>query len=629
MDTRLLRFYEEELGFVREMGAEFAEAYPKVASRLGMKPLEVLDPYVERLFEGFAFLSARVQLELDLQHPVFTQNLLEIVYPHFLAPTPSMTVARLVPDTAQGGLNDGFTLPRGTTLRGRLLEGEQTACQFTTSQDATLWPIELVEAEYIAGRSELAASGLTKGPGTKGLVAKAALRLRIRRTGGGPIRELPIDRLTLFLSGVNAEPWRLYEAIVGRSVGLAGRSTNRREDWVEFLGSKIQPRGFDPEEALLPVPGPSFEGYRLLQEYFAMPQRFFFIDLCDLQPAIQRAAGDDVDLYILLSENYPSLKSIGAESFALHAVPAINLFRKRCDRVPVSGAEIEHHVTVDRTAPLDYEICQLEEVVGIGEEGADDVPFRPFYSAQDFTPFGETQDAYYSVRRRLRQRSEKQRLKGGRTSYLGTEFYLSLSDRDQAPYPAQIKQLAITALCTNRDLPLLTAVGGGETDFTLPEGGPVSEVRAIVPPTRPRQGLAEGGRAWQLISHLSLNYLSLADGDRGTGAAALRELIGLYLPLGDPALAKQVEGLSSITSRPIVRRMADGVLSTAVRGLEIRVGFDESTFEGTGCYLLGAVLEAFFAKYVALNSFTETVIHSHQRRDIARWPARSGRRVLI
>ncbi|EAU46655.1 type VI secretion system baseplate subunit TssF [Salipiger bermudensis] len=624
MDSRLLRHYEAELGYLREMGAEFAEAYPKIASRLGMDQLEVMDPYVERLLEGSAFMAARVQLELEQQYPAFTQNLLEIVYPHFLAPTPSMMVARLQPDTAQGGLAEGFTLPRGTQMRGQVLEGEQTACRFTTAQDTTLWPLEITQAEYVDGRSELVAAGL--GTGNQ---AKAALRLRLARSGGAPISALPLDRLTLFLSGTGAEPWRLYEAILGQGVALAGRSTDRRADWSVPLGCDIIPRGFDPKEALLPVPGQSFEGYRLLQEYFAMPQRFFFIDLCGLRPAVQRAEGNDLDLYILLAEGNPALKSITPASFDLHAVPAINLFPKRCDRVPVSGREIDHHVIPDRTAPLDYEIYRLDSVTGIAGDDADDVPFRPFYSAEDFTPFGDQQNAYYSIRRRMRQRSEKQRLKGQRTSYLGSDLYLSLADRSQAPYPGRIEQLAVTALCTNRDLPLLTPIGAGSTDFFLPDGGPVTEIRAIVPPTRPRQSLAEGQRAWQLISHLSLNYLSIADADRGTGAAALRELVGLYAPLGDPSMAAQMEGLVSVASRPIVRRMADGVLSTAVRGLELRVGFDESFFEGTGCYLLGAVLEAFFAKYVSLNSFTETVIHSQQRGEIARWMPRSGRRMLI
>lgn len=624
MDSRLLRHYEAELGYLREMGAEFAEAYPKIASRLGMDQLEVMDPYVERLLEGSAFMAARVQLELEQQYPAFTQNLLEIVYPHFLAPTPSMMVARLQPDTAQGGLAEGFTLPRGTLMRGQVLEGEQTACRFTTAQDTTLWPLEITQAEYVDGRSELVAAGL--GTGNQ---AKAALRLRLARSSGAPLSALPLDRLTLFLSGTGAEPWRLYEAILGQGVALAGRSTDRRADWSVPLGRDIIPRGFDPEEALLPVPGQSFEGYRLLQEYFAMPQRFFFIDLCGLRPAVHRAEGNDLDLYILLAEGNPALKSITPASFDLHAVPAINLFPKRCDRVPVSGREIDHHVIPDRTAPLDYEIYRLDSVTGIAGDDADDVPFRPFYSAEDFTPFGDQQNAYYSIRRRMRQRSEKQRLKGQRTSYLGSDLYLSLADRSQAPYPGRIEQLAVTALCTNRDLPLLTPIGAGSTDFFLPDGGPVTEIRAIVPPTRPRQSLAEGQRAWQLISHLSLNYLSIADADRGTGAAALRELVGLYAPLGDPSMAGQMEGLVSVASRPIVRRMADGVLSTAVRGLELRVGFDESFFEGTGCYLLGAVLEAFFAKYVSLNSFTETVIHSQQRGEIARWMPRSGRRMLI
>jgi len=624
MDSRLLRHYEAELGYLREMGAEFAEAYPKIASRLGMDQFEVMDPYVERLLEGSAFMAARVQLELEQQYPAFTQNLLEIVYPHFLAPTPSMMVARLQPDTAQGGLAEGFTLPRGTLMRGQVLEGEQTACRFTTAQDATLWPLEITEAAYVDGRAELVATGL--GAGNQ---AKAALRLRLARSGGAPLSALPLDRLTLFLSGAGAEPWRLYEAILGQGVALAGRSTDRRADWSVPLGRDIIPRGFDPEEALLPVPGQSFEGYRLLQEYFAMPQRFFFIDLCGLRPAVQRAEGNDLDLYILLAEGNPALKSITPASFDLHAVPAINLFPKRCDRVPVSGREIDHHVIPDRTAPLDYEIYRLDSVTGIAGDDADDVPFRPFYSAEDFTPFGDRQNAYYSIRRRMRQRSEKQRLKGQRTSYLGSDLYLSLADRSQAPYPGRIEQLAVTALCTNRDLPLLTPIGAGSTDFFLPDGGPVTEIRAIVPPTRPRQSLAEGQRAWQLISHLSLNYLSIADADRGTGAAALRELVGLYAPLGDPSMAGQMEGLVSVASRPIVRRMADGVLSTAVRGLELRVGFDESFFEGTGCYLLGAVLEAFFAKYVSLNSFTETAIHSQQRGEIARWMPRSGRRMLI
>ena len=163
----------------------------------------------------------------------------------------------------------------------------------------------------------------------------------------------------------------------------------------------------------------------------------------------------------------------------------------------------------------------------------------------------------------------------------------------------------------------------GRDVFDLPDGGPVTSVTTPVAPTRPRPTMAEGDTAWRLISHLSLNYISIAD-NPVTGTEALRELVGIYAPAGDRVLAKQLEGIVGIASRPIVRRMADEVLSTAVRGLEITLTFDESFFEGSSAYLLGAVLERFFRKHVTINSFTETVILTQQRGEIARWKPTAG-----
>jgi type VI secretion system protein ImpG len=625
MDTRLLKHYEAELAFMREMGAEFAQAYPKIAARLGMEGMEVLDPYVERLLEGFAFLSARVQLELEMQFPAFTSHLLEIVYPHYLAPTPSMLVAAFVPDPAQAGLKDGFTLARGTRLRSALAEGEQTACVFRTAHDVVLWPLEIAEAEYIDGRGELAAAGIARD-----VEGRAALRLRLRRTGGDPIAELPLDSLTLFLSGRGGSNWLLHELLCAQVAGLAARSTDRRADWLEDLrGAAVVPRGFGREEALLPTPRQSFDGYRLLQEYFAMPQRFHFVELKGLAPAIRRAQGADVDIYVLLREGMPELAShVAPDAFTLYAVPAVNLFSKRCDRVHVTTRDAEQHVVPDRSAPLDFEVYALEGVTGISGQGRADTVFRPFYSQDDFTAAGESHPAYYTQRRRMRQRSERERLRGVRTSYLGSEIYVSLVDRRQAPYGEDLQQLAVGALCTNRDLPLLLSSGAPDL-FHLPDGGPVLSVRTPVSPTRPRPTLAQGDAAWRLISHLSLNYLSIADTRMGGGAEGLRELLGIYAPLGDRTIEKQLEGIVSVTSRPIVRRLADEVLSTAVRGLEIRLDFDDSFFEGTSVYLLGAVLERFFRKYVSINSFTETVLHTQQRGEIARWKAASGLGRLI
>ncbi|WP_170755845.1 type VI secretion system baseplate subunit TssF [Ruegeria lacuscaerulensis] len=620
MDTRLLKHYETELAFLREMGAEFAAAYPKIASRLGMEGIEVVDPYVERLLEGSAFLAARVQLELDMQFPAFTSNLLEIVYPHYLAPTPSMMVAQFEPDIGNAALKEGYEIPRGTTLRSHLAEGEQTACEFTTSADMTLWPIEITEAEYIDGRGELVAAGVAKETD-----ARAGIRLRLNRTDGEPMSKLALDRLVLHLDTQSGKAWALHELLATQCVGLTGRSTDRRADWtVRLTGADAVPKGFEREEALLPTPRQSFDGYRLLQEYFSMPERFLFVELTELQPALRQSTGTDVDIYVLLRDGMRDVApAVAPAAFALNAVPAVNLFRRRCDRVHITQMDIEHHVVPNRTAGLDFEIFAIDRVTGIQSDEEGDIPFRAFYSETDLTAAGDNHSAYYTIKRRMRQRNEKERLRGVRTSYLGSEVYLSLVDRAEAPYPGTLDQLAVEALCSNRDLPMLLAAGGADV-FHLPEGGPVKSVRTPVTPTRPHATLAQGDAAWKLISHLSLNYLSIAGDGKEGGAGALRELLGIYAPLGNRVTEKQLEGVVSVSSRPIVRRMSDEVLSTAVRGLEITLGFDESFYEGTSVYVLGAVLERFFRKYTTINSFTETVLKTERRGEIARWRPAAG-----
>ena len=411
MDTRLLSHYENELAFLRDMGAEFAAAFPKIAGRLGMEGVEVLDPYVERLLEGTAFLSARVQLELDMQFPAFTANLLEIIYPHFLAPTPSMTVVGFEPDIGNSGVKDGFLLKRHTRLRSRQIEGEQTACIYRTAADITLWPIEVAEAEYIDSRGGLVAAGVSRD-----IPARAGIRLRLRRKDGEKISALKLDKLLLHLTGQGSDPWNLHETLATRVTALVGRSTDRRDPWTQVLpAGTSRPKGFGQDEAMLPTPRRSFDGYRLLQEYFALPQRFHFAELSGVNPALRRAVGPEVDIYILLSEAMPDAgASVRRENFVLHAVPAINLFDRAFDRVHITTTDTEHYVTPNRTALLDYEVYSIHSVSGIGTTGETDIAFRPFYSATDITAAGETHPTYYTIHRRMRQRNEKERLRGVR-----------------------------------------------------------------------------------------------------------------------------------------------------------------------------------------------------------------------
>jgi len=622
MDPRLLEYYNRELQHLRELGGEFAREFPKIAGRLGLEGFECADPYVERLLEGFGFLAARVQLKMDAEFPRFTQHLLEIIYPHYLAPTPSMAVVQFQPDPTEGALEKGFVISRDSELRSILGKGEQTPCEYRTAHEVKLWPLELVEAQYFAGRepvAQLAPADLAR--------VRAGIRLRLRTTLPDlPIGKLALDRLELFLHGSDALPGRLYEQLLANTVLVVARPGERPAPWYEKIPENaIRRLGFENEQALLPCPPPSFHGYRLLHEYFAFPQRYLFVEVGGLGPAVRRCVGQELEVLILLGRADPALENaVAAANFALFCTPAINLFAKRADRIHLSDQVAEHHVVADRTRPMDFEVYQVTGVTGIGAEN-EEQDFLPFYASYDRLS-QRAQRSFYTVHRLPRQLSDRQRRHGPRSSYVGSETYLALVDADEAPYRGNLRQLAVTTLCTNRDLPLHMPIGRGDTDFTLASGAPVGSVRCLSGPTAPRQSPAHGDTAWRLISHLTLNYLSLADSDAHQGAVALRELLALYGNLADTAVRKQIDGVCSIQAAPITRRAPIPGPIAFARGLEVAVTLDENAFEGVGGFILGAVLEQFFAKYASINSFTETVVKTTERGEIMRWPARIGRR---
>jgi type VI secretion system protein ImpG len=619
VNPKLLRYYEKELQHLRESGGEFARDFPKIAGRLGLETHAVADPYVERLLEGFAFLAARVQLKIDAEFPRFTNHLLELVYPQYLAPTPSMAVVQLQPDMGEGSLAAGFTVARGTALHSQLGKGDQTACEFRTAHDVTLWPVALEEARYFACPGQLDGIDLGRfGP------VKAALRLRLRAGAGLRFADLALERLPLFLRGADALPARLLEQLLAQAAGMVVQSVGAERRWHECIGrEQVRGLGMDDAEALLP-PGPrTFQGYRLLQEYFAMPQRFQFVELGGLGPAVRRCDGDLLDVVVLLRTLEPALEQgMGPANFGLYCTPAINLFPKRADRIHLSDEQSDYHLLPDRTRPLDFEVCQVLGVTGYGSGADAEQVFHSFYGASYRT--ADAHAAYYQVRRAPRLLSERQRRDGPRSSYVGSEVFLSLVDASEAPFRSSLRQLGVDTLCSNRDLVLGMPVGAGRTDFTLDSSAPVAAARCVAGPTQPQASLAEGDTAWRLVSHLSLNYLSLLDQGAGEGAAALRDLLRLYCGNSAAAL-RQVDGLRAVTAAPVVRRLPLAGPVSYGRGLQVAVTLDEAAFEGSGAFVLGMVLERFFAKYVSLNSFTETLVRSSERGQIAAWPARVGR----
>lgn len=633
MDPRLLSLYTEELAHLREMGGEFAQAFPKVARRLAMDGLEVADPYVERLLEGFAFMAARVRLKLDAEYPQFVAQLLESVAPMFLAPVPSAMVARLRPDLAHPDLARGAVVPRGSSLVSQAPRGQNTLCEFRTAQAVTLWPLEIVQAQVFTQAADLPVAAL---PVARQV--RCGLRLRLRVHGGATAAQLPLDRLNLHFSAGGSVGYRLHELVGDAALGTLVWPV--KGEWLPPPAAQWRPAaqsialgGFAADEALLPETLQGYSAYRLLQELAMLPQRFLFADALDLRARLAAVSTPEFDWVVLCSRADPGLEPlVDAASLALHCTPALNLFPKRLDRIAVHTGLHEFHAVPDRTRPLDHEVHSIESVTGYGTATAGPQVFRPLYAAghADAAP----PRGYYTLRREPRQVSQRAQQQGTRSAYIGSEVHLSLVRPDGLPYDDDLRQLAIGAWVTNRDLPLL--LGGsphGEPNqaapaWSLDAAGAVTAVDCLRGPTRPVARNAWGARGWSLVNQLTLNHLTLVGNTPHEAAAALRSVLALY-GLDNDGWTRQLEALIGVQARAVTRRLPHpGPLSFG-SGVQVELEVDELGFPNHGAYLFGCVLERYFARQSAINSFSETLLRSTTRGVIGRWAPRVGDQPLL
>ncbi|WP_280152289.1 type VI secretion system baseplate subunit TssF [Piscinibacter sp. XHJ-5] len=628
MDPRLLRLYSDELSHLREMGAEFAREFPKIASRLGMEGMEVTDPYVERLLEGFAFLAARVQLKLEAEQPRLIAHLLEATYPNFLAPLPSMLIARLGIDPADPNLVRGYAVPRGSALMSQLPRGQDTHCEFRTAHEVTLWPVELTGVQYFSHATDLSPA---RWPQLR--TARGGLRIRLRSGGGVLFNQLSMDRLAFYLSAPDDVALRLHELLLGAAAGTLVRGDAGREPAAaQWRGAdSVRPLGFGADEALLPDSLRAFSGYRLLQEMAAMPQRLLFFEIGELAERIGGVAGDELELIVLLQRGDPALEAlVDAASLSLFCTPAINLFPKRLDRIQLGPGEWEHHAVPDRTRPMDYEVHSIASVTGFGAGRVAQQEFLPMYATHHDEPASASEQThgFYTVRREPRMLSPRQKQQGSRSSYVGEEVFLSLVDPRHAPYREDLRQLAVSAWVSNRDLPALLPQGtdGEAPRWRLESPGPVLRVDALRGPTRPVSRRPVGELGWSLVSHLTLNHLSLAGETPEQAASALRTMLRLYAPPEDAAWSRQVDGVRTMQVRSVVRRLPFAGPIGFGTGVEIVLELDDLAYQGSSAFLFASVLERFFARHAAINSFTQLTLRTLQRGEVMRWPPRIGLR---
>lgn len=653
MNQEFLDLYNRELGVLREQAVEFADAFPGIAERLGGLLDERADPMLVGMLEGAAFLAARVQLKLKHEFPEFTANLLEQLVPNYLAPTPSALLARVSPVFGDAALRAGRRIPRGAYLDSTYREAQrQITCRFRTTADLTIWPFEIARAEYHASPGPLQALGVPTGPDT---VAGLRLTLTHRmakepaeepaeaeaaRTPAAWFAGCPVRSLPVYLLGPEAEAVALLEQLFADRTGLFFRHLDPFGDPVVLRVPEagLAPVGFEPEEALIPNDLRVFEGFNLLRDYFLFPRKFLGFAVTGLEAAMPRLKARTVDLIVTFDEANPRLAAaVRPEMFALHAVPAVNLFRMSLDRVPVSHRRHEHHLVPDRSRSLDFEVHQVLDVHAHYVGNAEKVPVPPLYAGRGAATGTARVPLAYTLRRSPRRRTALERTYGLVSDYTGTDVFLSLVEPTRIDEgEAGVAELSVRALCSNRHLPEQLPTGERAVDMhflddvALPVScalGPTAPREAVVAALRSRTEQAyTGSVAWRLLNMLALNHLGLVARGAGQGAEALREVLMLFADLNQGAVERRIRGVRGIDSRPVVRRLRRRTGTGTARGTEVTVLVEEKAFEGTGVFLLGAILDCFFAEYAGLNHFTQTVLRTVERGEVMRWPPRDGTR---
>ena len=604
----LLRYYWEELTFLRKMGQVYARRYPKVASRLELEPGESPDPHVERLIESFAFLTGRIQHDLDSDFPEIARELLEVLYPQLLLPIPSLAIAQFQVDL-DAQLTTAERIEPGTRLFAATTEGR--VCYFRTSYPVDLWALRVTEASF-------------EPPERYDFLDREVDTLSILRieleSPKIPLADLEIDRLRFYLDADPILSGTLYELIFNHTLKVAIRPLGGE---ARFLGTRhtelgprhyspLEPVGFRVDDAVLPYPDHAQPAFRLLQEYFVLPESYQFFDLVGLDtPGL---FGDEgalrFEVLLLLDRHAEKRTGLGASTFALGCTPIANLFPKTTEPIRIDHRTLYYPLVADRRQEKSTEIHSILSVSGSSDVANRTRDYAPFYSYTH--RMGERrQRAFWHARRRPAANPE----------LAGTEIDLAFYDLDWHPTQPPDEVIFAHTLCTNRGLAEQLAAGD---PLFCDEAIPHQRITCLTKPTRQISPPRPGATLWRLVSHLSVNYLSLVEGP--WSLKALREILHLYSLPEIPSIEQQIHGLVGLEARKVVARKGAEAWRGFCRGDELTLTFEESLYVGSSAYLFAAVLRHFLALYTSTNSFTQLVIKkSHlPMQEWKRWPPMVG-----
>jgi type VI secretion system protein ImpG len=615
MHEEMLEYYERELTYLRQMGGEFARKYPKVAGRLLLDPDRCDDPHVNRLLEGFAFLAARVHRRIDDDFPEICESLTRIIHPGYLRPTPSMTIVECQPDPAQGKKTAGMQVPRGTPLVSKATV-EGLPCRFLTAYDVDLWPFSVAAAEWRQPER------MQRPPrASVGIQAVAAVRLRLRCQRDVVFSGLPLARLRFHLAGDASVVYSLYELISEKCIEIQLRDPKDEKRLIILGPEQLRMVGFDAEESLLPFVRRSMDGHRLLQEYFALPEKFLFFDLAGLEPLAETGFGEEAEIVFLFSsferaERQQVLElGVNERTFRLGCTPAINLFPQASEPILLSQTRHEYTIVPDSRHSTVIEIFSIEEVIASNPKLRQSVVLEPMHAYRHQTR--KRQDlAFWSATRHLNEFGERE----------PSTMSISVVDLTGSFTDPEADVLMVRTLCTNFDLPSRFTFGSESGDFEATGHAAAKTVTALRRPTASTNPPAGQGHFWRLISLLSLNYLSLNE----AGRTAMQEILRLHNLTDSAASENQVGSILKMSSSPSFALVNSVYGLIPARGTQVEMEFDEQQFAGSGLYMFAAVLDRFLAGYASMNSFSQLTARSTLRKEaLGKWPPRAGTQALL
>nr|WP_314539374.1 type VI secretion system baseplate subunit TssF [uncultured Massilia sp.] len=607
---QLLPYYEQELGFLRRHAREFSERYPKIAGKLLIGGEVCEDPHIERMIESFALLNSRIAKRLDDDYPEFTEALFEVLYPHYLRPFPSCSIARMDFGGAAAQMTAAAEIPRGTQLNTRPVRG--AACTFRTAYPVTVAPLALSAARFDA---IIDAPDAVRAPPQ----ATSSISITLSATAAQvTIAQLKLPSLRVFIDGEPSFCAALRDALFMRGV-CAYAEADGNDRWLALPAIPVKPAGFDEDESLIDFSARSHAAYRLLTEYFCFPEKFNFfdIDLAALAKVLP-AGARTITLHLALSglrtdsNTARMLGTLSANNLLLGCTPVVNLFRQRGEPIRLTHTTASYPVLADARRAYAFEVQSIDAVRLLRQtpQGESLVEFQPFYSLRHGQA-PEKSGHYWIVRRDevLAERSP------------GFETQISLVDIDFDPAEVETDTLSLELTCTNRDLPAQLSYGVRGGDLFLEGGSSVRSIAFLRKPTPSYRFERGRGAHWRLISHLSLNHLSLSGG----GIDAFREMLALYDLPRSPASQRQIGGIVGVSHQAATTWMAGNPFACMVRGIEVRLTVDEEAFVGSGIDAFAHIVERFLGLYVHANSFTQLVIVSNKTGgELLRCQPRSG-----